>query len=83
MECANHWQVLSTGADGDYREARADDSGVGALIEEHRAQPLGSEVISMSAFDALNEPVQAQAAQLVTHAARTDVVFFQAEHLRK
>jgi hypothetical protein len=25
--------------------------------------------------------VQAQAAQLVTHAARTDVVFFQAEHL--
>ena len=33
----------------------------------------------MSAFDALNEPVQTQAAQFVTHAARTDVAFFQPE----
>ena len=37
----------------------------------------------MSAFDALDEPVQTQAAQFVTHAARTDVAFFQPEHLRK
>ena len=63
MEGANHWQVLAAGGAGDNREARADDSGIGALIEDHRAQALGSQAISMSAFDALNEPVQTQAAQ--------------------
>ena len=83
MECANHWQVLRAGGAGDNGEARADDSGIGALIEDHRAQPLGGQAVSMSAFDALNEPVQTQAAQFVTDAARTDVAFFQPEHLRK
>ena len=83
MECANDWQVLAAGGAGDNGEARADDSGIGALIEDHRAQALGSQAVSMSAFDALDEPVQTQAAQFVTHAARTDVAFFQPEHLRK
>ena len=82
MECANHWQVLRAGGAGDNREARADDSGIGALIE-NRAQALGSQAVSMSAFDTLDEPVQTQAAQFVTDAARTDVAFFQPEHLRK
>jgi hypothetical protein len=54
MKCADDWQVVCRGADGDYREVGADDSGVGALIEEPRAQPFGSQVVSMSAFDALN-----------------------------
>ena len=83
MECANHWQVLAAGGAGDNGEARADDSGIGALIEDHRAQALGSQPVSMSAFDTLDEPVQTQAAQFVTHAARTDVAFFQPEDLRK
>ena len=74
---------LRAGGAGDNGEARADDSGIGALIEDHRAQALGSQAVSMSAFDTLDEPVQTQAAKLVTHAARSDVAFFQAEHLRK
>ena len=83
MEGANHWQVLRAGGAGDNGEARTDDPGIGALIEYHRAQALGGQAISMSAFDALNEPVQTQAAQFVTHAARTDVAFFQPDHPRK
>ena len=62
MECANHWQVPREGGGGDNGEGRADYSCIGALIEDRRAQPFGSQVVSMSAFDALNEPVQAQAA---------------------
>ena len=83
MECANHWQILAAGGAGDNGEARADDSGIGALIEDHCAQALGGQAVSMSAFDALNEPVQTQAAQFVTHAARTDVAFFRPDHPRK
>ena len=49
MECANHWQLLRAGGAGDNREARADDSGIGALIEDHRAQ--GSSMISVDEFD--------------------------------
>jgi len=40
-------QVLSKEPMGDYREARADDLGRSALIEDHRAQPFGSQVVSM------------------------------------
>jgi hypothetical protein len=58
MECANHWQVLRAGGARDNGEARADDSGIGALIEDHGAQALGSQAVSMSAFDTLDEPVQ-------------------------
>ena len=83
MEGASHGQVLAAGGAGDNGEARTDDSGIGALIENHRAQALGSQAVSMSTLDALNEPVQAQAAQFVTHAARTDGAFFQPERLRK
>ena len=32
MEGANDWQVLAAGGAGDNGEARADDSGIGALI---------------------------------------------------
>ena len=83
MEGANHWQVLAAGGAGDNGEARTDDSGIGALIEDDRAQALGSQAVSMGAFDALNEPVQTQAAQFVTHAARSDGAFLHADHPRK
>ena len=36
----------------------------------------------MSALDALDEPVQTQAAQFVTHRARV-MLFFEPKHLRK
>ena len=81
MECANHWQVLRAGGAGD-NEVPADIRH-SALIEVHRAQALGSQAVSMSAFDTLDEPVQTQAAQFITHAARTDVAFFQPEDPRK
>ena len=49
MLCRSACATLRAGGARDNGEARGDDSGVGALIEKHRAQALGSQAVSMSA----------------------------------
>ena len=66
----------------DWSKSLSDEQLLQAM-EQRISRVMSRYASFVSEFDALNEPVQAQAAQLVTHAARTDVVFFQGEHLRK
>ncbi len=57
----------------DVGEAVADDPRIGTGEEERRAEPEVGEPVSVRRGDALDEPVQAEASEVVGHAARGDV----------
>ncbi len=83
LECpSERFRVLGKSALKE-REARADQTGIGSLVEHHGGQSFAGEAVAVGFFDARDEPVQAQAAQFVADAPGADVGFWQPEHLCK
>ena len=65
------------------RESTAQEALVSAAVEQGGFEAKGGEMIALGLEDALNEPVQAQAAQVIAHASGADLGLGDAEQLRK
>ena len=66
-----------------FRESAAQEPLVSAAVEQGGLEAEGGEVIALSLGEALDESVEAQAAQVVAHAPGADLGFGEAEQLRK
>ena len=66
-----------------FRESAAHEPLVSAAVEQGGLEAEGGEPVALSRRDALNQAVEAQAAQVVAHAPGADLGFGEAEQLRE
>ncbi len=75
--------VLGGSSGHDARQTGTQDAGIDAREEQGGAQPLVGDAITLGVGDALNQSVQAQAAQVVGHPAGGEVAGVEAQKRRE
>jgi len=67
----------------EFGEAAAEKALVGAAVKQRRFKSGGGQAVALGLGNALDQAVEAEASQIITHSARGDFGWLDAEQLRK